>query len=279
MSDRLFERAVRGWLEDGSDRTPSPAIDAVLLAVKTTPQERDLRILRRFTEMPTYMRLTAAIALAAVVGVGVLAYVNRGPNAGGPPTAAPTGTATSSPTVQPLREGALDPGRYAYDGDGLRVIVTVPAGWEGGSFFVGTGTELPDGASLGFRQPTHVFGDPCAPESSTKTVGPAVADLVTALADLPYVTPSPPADVTISGYSGTHLRFVVDTTGIDCVMGLYGQDSFIRAADNGQRQDLWILDVAGTRLVIDAATYPDTSADVRAELQAMVDTLLIEPTG
>ena len=103
--------------------------------------------------------------------------------------------------------------------------------------------------------------------------------LVTALADLPYVTPSPPADVTISGYSGTHLRFVVDTTGIDCVMGLYAQDSFIRAADNGQRQDLWILDVAGTRLVIDTATYPDTSADVRAELQAMVDTLLIEPTG
>ena len=32
----LFERAVRDWLEDGSDRTPRPAIDAVLLAVKTT---------------------------------------------------------------------------------------------------------------------------------------------------------------------------------------------------------------------------------------------------
>jgi hypothetical protein len=279
VSDQLFERAVRDWLEDGSDRTPRPAIDAVLLAVKTTRQERDLRIPRRFTQMPTYMRLTAAIALVVVVGVGALAYVNRGPNAGGPPTAAPTATAAPSPSIPPLREGALDPGRYTYDGDGLRVIVTVPAGWEGGSVSVGTGTELPDGANLGLRQPTHVFGDPCAPESSTKTLGPSVADLAAALADLPYVTSSPPADVTISGFSGTHLSFVVDTTGIDCVMGLYAQDSFIRAADNGQRQDLWILDVAGTRLVIDTATYPDTSADVRAELQAMVDTLLIEPTG
>ena len=82
MSDQLFERAVRDWLEDGSDRTPRPAIDAVLLAVKTTRQERDLRIPRRFTQMPTYMRLAAGIAIVAVVGVGVLAYFNGGPNIG-----------------------------------------------------------------------------------------------------------------------------------------------------------------------------------------------------
>ena len=36
--DRAFERAVDDWLEDGSDRTPRPAVDAVLLAIKTTPQ-------------------------------------------------------------------------------------------------------------------------------------------------------------------------------------------------------------------------------------------------
>ena len=61
-------------------------------------------------------------------------------------------------------------------------------------------------------------------------------------------------------------------------MGIYGQDTFVRAAENGQRQDLWILDVAGTRLVIDAATFPETSAGDRAEMQAIVDTLLVEPT-
>ena len=94
MSDQLFERAVRDWLEDGSDRTPRPAIDAVLLAVKTTRQERDLRIPRRFTQMPTYMRLAAGIAIVAVVGVGALAYFNGGPNTGAPPTPAPTTQAT-----------------------------------------------------------------------------------------------------------------------------------------------------------------------------------------
>ena len=278
MSGQPFERAVRDWLEDGSDRTPRPAIDAVLLAVRTTRQERDLRIPRRFTQMPSYMRLAAGIAIVAVVGVGVLAYINGGPNTGGPPTPAPTIQAT--PTPSPLSEGPLAPGRYQYEGEGVRVVLTVPAGWEGGQFSISKapGRELPDGTNVGFRQPTSVFADPCAPELSGDPIGPTVDDLAAALADLPNVTDATQADVTISGFSGKHVSFVVDTTGIDCVMGIYGQDLFVRAAENGQRQDLWILDVAGTRLVIDAATYPETSAGDRAEMQAIVDTLVVEPT-
>ena len=281
MSDQLFERAVRDWLEDGSDRTPRPAIDAVLLAVKTTRQERDLRIPRRFTQMPTYMRLAAGIAIVAVVGVGVLAYFNGGPNTAGPPTPAPTTQATPAPTLSPLSAGPLAPGRHAYEGEGVRVVLTVPAGWEGGQFNIAKAParELPDGTNVMFRQPTSVFADPCAPELSADPIGPTVDDLAAALVDLPHVTGATQADATISGFSGKHVSFVVDTTGIDCVMGIYGQDAFVRAAENGQRQDLWILDVAGTRLVIDAATFPETSAGDRAEMQAIVDTLLIEPTG
>jgi hypothetical protein len=103
MSDQSFERAVGTWLESGSDRTPPAAIDAVLLAVKTTPQERDLRIPRRFITMPTYMRLAAVIAIVAVVGVGALMYSNREPGIGGQPTPSPTPveSPTESPTPSP----------------------------------------------------------------------------------------------------------------------------------------------------------------------------------
>jgi len=277
VSDQLFERAVRDWLEDGSDRTPPPAIDAVLLALRTTRQERDLRIPRRFTQMPTYMRLAAGIAIVAIIGVGVLANASGGPTTGGPQTPAPTTQATPAPT---LSAGPLAPGRYLYEGEGVRVLLTVPAGWEGGEFNIAKAParELPDGTNVLFRQPTSVFADPCAPELSADPIGPTVDDFAAALADLPNVTDATQADVTISGFSGTYVSFVVDTTGIDCVMGIYGQDAFVRAADNGQRQDLWILDVDGTRLVIDAATYPETSAGDRAEMQAIVDTLLVEPT-
>ncbi len=283
MSDQLFDHAVRDWLDDGSDRTPPAAIDAVLLAVKTTQQERDLRIPRRFTQMPTYMRLAAGIAIVAVLGVGALTYIAAGLTSAGA-DAGPDCVALGCRQHPRLSDGDLAPGRYSFDGNGVRVTVTVPAGWEGGAFSVSKAParELPDGANLGFRQPTSVILDPCAPEAGARVIGPTVDDLATdelvaSLASLPNVTAAPQADVTISGFDGTHISFVVDTEGIDCVMGLYGEGSFVRAAENGQRQDLWILDVAGTRLVIDAATYPETTAAVRAELEAMVDTLVIEP--
>jgi hypothetical protein len=102
MSDRTFERAVREWLEEGSDRTPNPAIKAVLLAVKTTPQERAPSIPRRFTILPSYLRLAASLAIVAVLGIGGLVYLNS-PGLGAPrPTT--TTTATTTPTSAPTPE-------------------------------------------------------------------------------------------------------------------------------------------------------------------------------
>ena len=127
MSDQLFERAVRDWLDDGSDRTPPPAIDAVLLAVKTTRQERDLRIPRRFTQMPTYIRLVAGIAIVAVVGAGVLFYSNREPGVGGQPTPTPPPTAlpSASPTPSPLDTSVWVP----YTSERYGFTIAHPDGW------------------------------------------------------------------------------------------------------------------------------------------------------
>jgi hypothetical protein len=112
MSDQLFERAVREWLEGGSDRTPPPAIDAVLLAVKTTPQERDLRIPWRFTSMPTYLRLAAGIAVIAILGAAALAVLNRAPAFGGPgpgpsPTPSVAPVASAIPTQAVVELGTI----------------------------------------------------------------------------------------------------------------------------------------------------------------------------
>lgn len=268
-----FDRRASAWLADGPTELADRVLDAALREVHLTHQRRGWSAPWRASSMSFPLRAAAAIAIVAIVGVGAFAYFNRAPTTGGQPTAIPT----IQPTLPPLSEGALAPGRYAYDGDGLRVIVTVPAGWEGGSFGLSTGRELPDGANLLFLQPTMVFGDPCAPEGSSELIGPTVDDLVTALLDLPNVTPATQDGATISGFSGKHLEFMVDTTGIDCVMALYLQGSFIRAAENRQHEDLWILDVAGSRLVIDAARFPQTSAGDSGELENMVDTLVIEP--
>jgi len=102
MSDRQFERAVLDWLGDGSDRTPPAAIDGVLLAVKTTPQERDLRIPWRFTRMTTTMRLAAGIAIVAVLGVGALQLLGSGFSVGSKATPSPT--TPPPPTQLPASE-------------------------------------------------------------------------------------------------------------------------------------------------------------------------------
>jgi hypothetical protein len=100
--DRAFERATRAWLEDGSDQTSPATIDAVLLAVRTTPQERDLRIPWRTAPMSNPMRLAAAIAIVAVVGFAGLNLFGRG-GIGSKPTPSPTinPTPSSIPTSGP----------------------------------------------------------------------------------------------------------------------------------------------------------------------------------
>jgi hypothetical protein len=121
MSDRQFEHAVRDWLEDGSDRTPPAAVNAVLLAVKTTPQEWDLAIPRRFSLMSMTMKLAAGIAVVAIA-VGAVYVIGPRLGVGGPaPTTAPTPTAapTTSSTATRLIDRSAEAG----------YTVTVPAGW------------------------------------------------------------------------------------------------------------------------------------------------------
>jgi len=227
--------------------------------------------------MPDTLRPATALVIAAVLGGGALAYLYRGPTPGVPPTPTPTAQRTPATTLPPLRGGLLAPGPYVYDRTKVHVVLTVPEGWEGGPFSISKAParELPDGTNILFRYPTQSFTDPCAPDLGAGKF-PAFDDLVEAWADLPNVTDMTVSDVRISGHGGKHLSFTVDTKGIDCVMALYGQDTFIRAAEDGQRQDLWYLDVDGTSFLIDAATFPLTPASDRAEMLAIVESLVLE---
>ena len=101
--DRAFERAMHAWLDAGSDRTPPAAVDAVLLAVRTTPQERDLPIPWRTSPMRTPLRLAAVIAIVAIAGVAAYALLGRVPSTGTTPT--PTPSASTSVLASP---GVID---------------------------------------------------------------------------------------------------------------------------------------------------------------------------
>lgn len=105
--DRDFDRAMDDWLADGSDRTPQPAVGAVLLAIKTTPQERDLRISWRTPTMSMPMRMAAGIAIVAVLGLATLNFIGRGSGVGAGPT--PPTTTSPSPTPSPTASPSPSP--------------------------------------------------------------------------------------------------------------------------------------------------------------------------
>jgi hypothetical protein len=134
MSDnRSFERAMDDWLADVSDRAPKPAVDAVLLAVKTTPQERDFRVPWRNPIMTTPLRLVAAIAIVVALGAATFSFMGRNAGIGGTPAPFPTPTPTATPAPSPSSSASGEPldtttwlpyssARYGFD-------IAHPADW------------------------------------------------------------------------------------------------------------------------------------------------------
>jgi dipeptidyl aminopeptidase/acylaminoacyl peptidase len=100
--DRSLERAARSWLEAGPTEAPDHAVEAALLRIQTTPQERDWHVPRRTRPMTMTARLVAAAIAIAVVAVGGAILLRPGGGAN-------VGTGTPHPTVTIAPSAALSP--------------------------------------------------------------------------------------------------------------------------------------------------------------------------
>lgn len=105
-TERDFDRIARAWLELMPDEVPARAIDAVLLAVETTPQVRSPW--RWLPWRPTPMnRIPLALGAAAVVAVaGALVFSRSGPGDVGS-TPSPSPTIAASPSGSATAGGSL----------------------------------------------------------------------------------------------------------------------------------------------------------------------------
>jgi len=122
MNDkRDFNRAVDRWLDDGSDATPPEVINAVLLAVRSTPQERrSWWPAWRTNRMTTYAKSIAAAAAVLLVVIVGYQLLPAGPGSGAP---RPTQSILSAPIV-----GAAANGVIALAKDGDIVVADGPGG-------------------------------------------------------------------------------------------------------------------------------------------------------
>ena len=106
--DRSLERAARSWIEAGPTQAPDRAIEAALLRIQTTSQERDLRIPWRLPKMTTPARVAAAAVIGVLAIGGAFYLISPGgrSNVGGP---GPSPTVSPSASAVPSSSGALVP--------------------------------------------------------------------------------------------------------------------------------------------------------------------------
>jgi hypothetical protein len=170
----------------------------------------------------------------------------------------------------------LSPGPHTLAVGDLQVTFDLPEGWRGwakGVVQAERGAGAPTGAGLSFWIVTNVYGDPCRWNTTLADppVGPSVHDLAAALAAQRGHMSGQRLKGSFSGFDATQLEMRVpphlDVS--SCWKGEFdswqaiGADRFHDGP--GQIDQLWIVNVDGTRLVVDASYFPDTpSTDVRA---------------
>jgi hypothetical protein len=232
--------------------------------------------------------LVAVLVIAGVVvGISTLRSGDEGKVI---PGSAPTPTATP---VLPLHSGALEPGTYVVstldpDFDAkYRITMDVPDGYEG----------FPDGSgvaklgrigqmAVGAWVIGDVYADPCRWETTLLDPPPvsSVDALVAALAGQKGLRVSTPTDITVDGFAGTSMERTVHagTNLADCDGGHFrpwlGTDGGERYLDPGEHVRLWIIDVEGVPLVIDASLgEAGTSAQDRAAHIQIAESVRIDP--
>jgi len=285
MTDNEFNRTARAWLEDGPTLISDRALQSALDEVHRTRQ-RPAWLPARRPRMFTPLRLAAAAVaiMLTVVGVNLLSGGGVGGLFGPTPTPSPT------PIV--MREGEpapLDPGTYVTaDPFRVRVTFTVPAEWQGNmggpnAVFLSAPSK---GDEVIFSLFEKVYSDPCHFEQGflDPLPGPSTNDLATALTNLPGLQATTPADVTVAGYQGKQLTLTAPASFADCTQAEEGNFRLwelplgaIYSMSEGQRDRVWILDVDGQRLVIQALEKVGQTADQRAQVDEILDSIRLAP--
>jgi hypothetical protein len=296
-TERDVTRIVQSWLRTDEHESADRVLDNVLALLDATPQRRSWWPARRIAPMSVFAKLAAAAAAVAVVALFVIIAIPRGSSGVGgssaPPslTPSPSAPGPSSSTVASVFPpmGAVAIGRQSMTRGGVRLSVDVPtSGWSSDqSYFISKDFEAKaDYVSFLFWDPSPkgVFVDSCAHKAGPQ-VGPSIADLASAVSKMPDVTlVSGPSNVTVAGRAA---KLVVVKVPLDakCPAVADGFDLWYNDIAKGEVRyasalgvtlRVWIIDVDGTRLFIEAESAKEAGPKVGQEIQKMVDSIQFE---
>jgi hypothetical protein len=145
-------------------------------------------------------------------------------------------------------------------------------------------TEVNTTAAVSFWRVTEIFAEPCQWSGTLFDPGPSVDDLAVALSGVPTRNASEPVPVTVGGFDGLYVEWTVpdDADFAVCDEGFFeswksdvgGTDRYQQLP--GQVDRVWILDVDGDRLVIDAFYLPATPEVDRRAIDDIVASIEFE---
>jgi hypothetical protein len=283
------DRLIHAFLEEGLTELPDRSYDAVRGAIDRTRQ-RTLFGPRRTLFMRTSFQLAAAAAAVAIVVAG-LALISRPPGpAGRSPTPRPT--TTTLPTFVPSGALAyqwprtLDAGRYATSMSWdvpFAMSFTVPQGWESRDVEIVRGD-----MSVSLQWPWDLYADPCSEASATIDAGTTPEAFAVALGQVPGIDVGAPETARIGALPATTVTY--RATDLACVgessrlwsnapwtilpVQPLGPPSWpVRAGTHR----LWLLDIEGRRMAIDATAGANATAADEAALQAVLDSIAFGP--
>lgn len=185
----------------------------------------------------------------------------------------------------------------------VRLTISLPDGWQKASDFmyVKSNGVAPAGMSIGAWVLKNVYTFPCRWSTQEFADGPFMrtaegqAEALSAWWGqdpnmLPYwnskIAPlaSKRQPTTIQGYAAWYLEVLIpseldfgECDGGELVFWVTANDDIRYSLGPGELNRLWVVDVAGQLIVIDAASFLATSSADVTELQAIIDSIVIEP--
>lgn len=235
-------------------------------------------------------RKVGAIAVAAaIVVVALIAVVsNIGNGTGTQPADNPTGTLEPIQALPATAGDPIEPGRYVIGTQSPAlnashtITIDIPDGYFSFNDAILFGKEAK--AGLGLWGVGWVFADACH-RRGTASLTSSTDDVVAALQGQKGLRASTPTPVAIDGHAGTYLEVTVASQAALDRCGGRHFGAFALAGEKpagvrhltsvGEPELLWILDVDGHPLVIDAFG-PEQE---RATLKQMVSSIQIDPVS